>query len=402
MIYLDNAATTQLSPTVFDAMMPYLKEEYGNASSVHSYGRTARLAIERARGAVAQFLGALDTEIIFTSSATEANNLAIKGVVERVRAEFSGTELEIVASPVEHPCVMEALRHVEKLGWARIVWLPVDQDGMVSADSVGDAVSESTVLVCVMYVNNEIGSVMPLVEIGGVVREIRNRRMRDARNRGAEGKFLPLYFHTDAVQAIQYFPCLVSGLGVDFLSLTGHKFHGPKGTGVLYVRDGIEIVRQIDGGGQEYYKRGGTENVAGIVGMGAALSILREQPKNIEVLRSLQEFLVQFVSENISGAHLTGHATLRAPHITSFVFENVDPEALVISLDREGFAVSSGSACSSGVVKQSHVIEALHLDIPKKSAALRISTTDTTSRSEVEQFTQCLQKTVSSLREMDI
>jgi cysteine desulfurase len=243
-----------------------------------------------------------------------------------------------------------------------------------------------------MYVNNEIGTIMPLQEISRVIRDV--RKHRDAG--------LPLYLHTDAVQAIQYLPCGVDELGVDLLSLTGHKFHGPKGSGALYVRKGIQFVRQIDGGGQEYYHRGGTENVAGIVGMGAALADIAEHPRDVTHLRELQQYLISFVSENIPHAPLTGHPTFRASHITSFVFENVDPEALVIALDRAGFAVSSGSACSSGVVKQSHVIDALTLAIPKKTAALRVSTYSGTTQGEIQQFANSLARNVHNLREMGI
>ncbi len=392
MVYLDNAATTALDSDVLDAMQPYFGEHFGNASSVHAYGREARMAVERARQISADVLGAQAKEIIFTSSATEANNLAIKGTVEWLRDKYPTSLLEIVASPIEHPCTLESLKHVEKLGWAKIVWLPVSAEGMVSSESVAAAINENTVMVSVMCVNNEIGTVMPLSQIAEEIRRVR-------KHRGATG--LPLYFHTDAVQAVQYFDCNVDLLGVDLLSLTGHKLYGPKGTGLLCVRDGIQIVRQIDGGGQEYYKRAGTENVAGIVGFAAALQKYAwKESTQFDSLKELQQFLVSEVTNRISESRLTGHFELRAPHITSFIFENVDPEALIIALDREGFAVSSGSACSSGIVRQSHVIESLHLDIAKKSAAVRISTGYQTTKKDIEKFIVALEKNVAQLRDL--
>jgi cysteine desulfurase len=392
MVYLDNAATTALDSDVLQAMQPYLSEQFGNASSVHAYGREARMAVERARQIAADVLSAQPKEIIFTSSATEANNLAVKGVIEWVHDMHPSAPLEIVATPIEHPCTLEALKHVDKLGWAKIVWLPVGVDGLVSADSVAAAINENTVLVSVMYVNNEIGTVMPISSIAEEIRRVRKHRGT------AE---LPLYFHTDAVQAVQYLDCHVDRLGVDLLSLTGHKLYGPKGSGLLYVRDGIHIVRQIDGGGQEYYKRAGTENVAGIVGFAAALQKYAwNESAQFDDMKEIQRFLINEITARISDSRLTGHRELRAPHITSFIFEDVDPEALIISLDRAGFAVSSGSACSSGIVRQSHVIDALHLDIAKKSAALRVSTGNQTTQADMASFVEVLVKSVTQLRDL--
>jgi cysteine desulfurase len=402
MRYLDNAATTALDPEILAAMQPYFSEQFGNASSVHQYGRDARMAIERSRQSIATILGAKASEIVFTASATEANNLAIKGVIEKIRDEKNSSEslLEIIASPTEHPCVIESLKHVEKLGWVKIVWLDVDSAGKVSLEAVKQAITENTVLVSVMYVNNEIGTVAPVKEISETIRQVRKQRNHNPSP-------LPIYLHCDCVQAIQYFDCSVNTLGVDLMSITGHKLHGPKGSGFLYVRDGIQIVRQIDGGGQEYYKRAGTENVAAIVGMAEAIKKYgwRDDSgtlEKLERLRELQNYLIKEVSATISDCQVTGAIENRAPHITSFIFENVDPEALIIALDREGFAVSSGSACSSGVVRQSHVIESLKLQIAKKSAALRVSTNSETNLDDLKAFVLSLQKNVQLLREMNI
>ncbi len=399
MIYLDNAATTALDDAILEKMLPYLRENYGNASSVHTFGRDARMAVERARQQVAVALGGQAKDIIFTSSATEANNLAIKGTIEGIRKRFNNSFLpEIIASPIEHPCVIESLKHVESSGWAKVIWLPVDATGLVSVETVKTFISEHTVLVSVMYANNEIGTIQPIAEIGTVVRQSRWSRLKNA----DEKTVIPLYFHCDAVQAIQYSECDVNALGIDLLSVTGHKLYGPKGAGVLYARDGVPVVRQIDGGGQEYYKRAGTENVAGIVGLGEALETVAGHRDESSRLKKLQNLLISGVLETTSRIHITGHRQQRVPHITSFLIESVDGEALITALDREGIAVSSGSACSSGVVRQSHVIEALPLagfDV-RKAAALRISSGRHTQERDIQLLLQTLPPIISKLREL--
>jgi cysteine desulfurase len=399
MIYLDNAATTPLDAAIFAKMIPYFSDQFGNASSVHAAGRDARMAVERARQQAASAIGGQVKDIIFTSSATEANNLAIKGTIEGIRKKFNDSFApEIIASPIEHPCVMEALRHVESLGWAKIHWLPVDQYGLVSLDSIKSLLSDKTVLISVMFANNEIGTIQPVAEIGALVRQTRLVRFKNA----DEKTMIPLYFHCDAVQAIQYFECDVNAIGIDLLSLTGHKLYGTKGAGLLYARDGVPLVRQIDGGGQEYYKRAGTENVAGIVGFGEALSYLNDKEKESSRLRDLQNILIRGILDSNQKVLLTGHTELRAPHITSFLLEAVDGEALITALDREGIAVSSGSASSSGEVRQSHVIEALPLtDFEvRKAAALRISTSKYTQDADIQKLIDRLPAVVSKLREL--
>jgi cysteine desulfurase len=398
MIYLDYAATTPLDRDVLDSMMPYLTDTYGNASSVHTEGRNARLAIERARQLVATFLDSEAKEIVFTASATEANNLAIKGVIDSVRQRFHLSELlpEIIVSPIEHPCVMESVKHVETLGLAKIHWLTVDEYGRVSTDEIQSKITDKTVLVSVMYVNNEIGTIQPIKEISSIIRKIRDARINS-------GVSLPIYFHSDAVQAVQYLPHSVKELGVDLLSVTSHKLYGPKGAGALYIRTGTQVARQVDGGGQEYYLRAGTENVAGIVGFGHSVGkIASDVGAESTRLRELQQFTIQNVLSRVPKSHLSGHPVERAPHIVSFLFEDIDIESLVIALDRKGFGTSSGSACSSGVVKQSHVISALNLSFGKTSGPLRLSFGKDTVQIHLEEFVSVLPDIIASLRALEL
>jgi cysteine desulfurase len=398
MIYLDYAATTPLDKDVLDSMMPYLTDTYGNASSVHTEGRNARLAIERARQLVATFLDCEAKEIVFTASATEANNLAVKGVIDSVRHRFplSDSLPEIIVSPIEHPCVMESVKHVEALGLAKINWLTVDEYGRVSPDEVLSKITDKTVLVSVMYVNNEIGTIQPIKEISSIIRKVRDTRINS-------GISLPIYFHSDAVQAVQYLPHSVKELGVDLLSVTSHKLYGPKGAGALYIRAGTQVTRQIDGGGQEYYLRAGTENVAAIVGFGHSVGkIVSDVGAESTRLRELQRFTVQNVLSRVPKSHLSGHPVERAPHIVSFLFEDIDIESLVIALDRKGIATSSGSACSSGVVKQSHVISALNLSFGKTSGPLRLSFGKDTVQVHLEEFVSVLPDIIASLRALEL
>lgn len=402
MVYLDYAATTPLDPQIFEAMLPYLREKFGNASSVHEYGREARMAIERSRNLIAKSLGVGQGEILFTGSASEANNLVVKGIIENVissaRRNLQGISPfgrddrllpEIVVSAIEHPCIMEAVRHVERLGWVKVVWLPVDQSGHVRIADVEEAINDRTVLVSVMYVNNEIGSVQPVKEISKLVKRERERRnkfdvisnagrdpleiSRDARN--DDNADLPIWLHTDAVQAIQYFDCSPAELGVDLMTLAPHKAYGPKGIGVLYKNEKVLLTRQVDGGGQEYYLRAGTENVANVVGAGLAIEQAVETAKmGTEKVRlaNLRTKLVDELKNVIDEMVVIGEGAEMSPHIVNLIIKDCDAEALIAALDREGFAVSSGSACSSGVVKKSHVIEALKLGV-EKYAPLRIS-----------------------------
>lgn len=392
-IYFDNAATTPLDPRVLKAMMPYFKEKYGNASSLHSFGQEARKAIDGARAKVASFLGCKPKEVIFTSCASESNNLALKGVAEAVASnlQLPISNFHIIVSSIEHHCVLDSAKHLEKQG-VEVTWLKVDKYGLVDPVEVEKQIKKNTILVSVMYVNNEVGTVEPIAEIGEVIKRI--NRLRATRH---EPK---VYFHTDAVQAIQYLNCNVNKLGVDFLSMSAHKFHGPKGVGALYIREKTPIIRQQDGGDQEYRLRAGTENVPYIVGLGEAIKLasssLQTARSKVEKLR---DRLIEGVLK-IPGTILTGHPKRRAPHIASFIVKGVEGEAMLLLLDEKGIAVSTGSACTSGILEPSHVLLAMGFSPELAHGSLRISLSKNNTDEEISYFLSIFPKIVSHLRKM--
>ncbi|GIW60194.1 MAG: cysteine desulfurase [Patescibacteria group bacterium] len=393
MKYLDYAATSPVDPLVFERMLPYFKSEFGNASSAHSLGRQARMAVERARNEVALALGVAQSQILFTGSASEANNLALKGVVESLLVKHPNRNFELIVSQIEHPCVIESAKHLESLGWAKVHWLEVDSVGQVNLEQLESALNEKTVLVSVMYVNNEIGSVQPIAKIKQLVDQGRRRRK--------EVDSLPIFFHCDSVQALQYYP--IKGIA-DFITLAPHKYYGPKGVGILVKPLNVELKRQVDGGGQEYYLRAGTENVAGIVGAGLATVIaVREGEAARNRVMSLRDELVRSLNAaNLGGILVSdGDIEMFSPHIVNIIFPELDGEILIAALDQRGFAVSSGSACSSGVVRKSHVLEALNLGLDKY-APLRISIDKSTTTAELQEFVHELKSCIVSLSRLGI
>jgi len=384
-IYLDHAATTAVDPEVVRAMRPYWTEKPGNASSVHRWGREAREAVEKARGEIARILNCQSEEVIFTSGATESNNLALKGVVEA----SSLKRPHLVVSPIEHHCVLDAAQHLEKQG-VEVTWLPVDRHGLVDPRDVGKSIRKNTVLVSVMWGNNEVGTVEPIGEIASEIAAFRSR---------SESSFP--YFHTDAVQAIQYLDIDVQKLGVDLLSLSAHKFYGPKGVGMLYIRQGTKLTRQRDGGGQEFGLRAGTENVAGIVGMAAALKkVAAERSRAALRISQLCDRLIAGVLEKVPDSYLTGHPDKRLPHIASFIIEGVEGEALLLMLDQAGVAASSGSACTSGLLEPSHVLTAMGIPPEAAHGSLRLSLGKSTTGADVDYVLEKLPGVVKRLRKM--
>lgn len=379
-IYLDHAATTAVRPEVVEAMLPYLTQRAGNPSSVYAYGREARRALDDAREQTAAILGARPQEILFTSGGTEADNAAIKGVA--FAALQRGKGRHIITSQIEHHAVLHTCEWLEQFGF-RTTYLPVDRHGLVDPADVEAAIGDETALITVMYANNEVGTIEPIAEIGRIAR----------------ARKIP--FHTDAVQAGGQLDLNVQRLGVDLLSLSAHKFYGPKGVGLLYVRSGTRWQPQQQGGAQERNRRGGTENTAGIVGMTAALKLAYEhlEPNNA-YLRRLRDRLIEGVLTQIPESELTGHPSRRLPNSASFVFRHVEGESILLSLDVKAIYASSGSACTSGALEPSHVITALGYPPEVARGSLRLTVGLENTEAQIERVLAELPPAIAALRAM--
>ena len=386
-VYLDHAATTPLDPEVFEVMKPYLLEEYGNASSVHQLGRQARVAMEGARERVADCLGAESSEIVFTSGGTEADNLALKGVLG---AASTGTGLEagLVTSTAEHKAVVEPARRMAEQG-RPVTLLSPDAHGAVTPEQVEAALDEDTALVSLMHTNNEIGVQTDIPAVAAVC---------DKHD---------VLLHCDAVQAAGLQPLDVEALGVDLLSLSGHKFYGPKGIGVLYVRNGVDLGPLVEGGSQERDRRGGTQNVAGAIGLAEALErAVTEAEERAERLTRLQRRLVEGLDDAVPGPYVCNTPLDEAPvapHVVNVAFppvgdEPLDGEMLILNLDMQGILVSAGSACTSGALEPSHVLTALGLDRPTASAAVRFSLGAKTTEEDIDEALDALHSTLQRMR----
>src|SRR5947209_12795086 len=374
-IYLDHAATTPLDARVLDAMIPYLTTEYGNASSIYTLGQHAMQAIDRSREQVAEILHCRPTEVAFVGCGSESDNLAIKGIA--FAAQKKGNHL--ITSSIEHHAVLHTCQYLERFGF-KTTYLPVDGYGRVDPDYVGRAITDATVLVSIMYANNEVGTIEPIAEIGRICR----------------AKKVP--FHVDAVQAGGAVPLDVVALNVDLLSLSAHKFYGPKGMGILYVRQGMRILPQLQGGSQERGRRAGTENVAGIVGTVTALRLAYEELAEVTPrLQTLRDRLIAGIL-TIPGSRLTGHPTERLPNNASFCFEGVEGESILLKLDLLGIAASTGSACTSGSVDPSHVLIAMGLPPEWSHGSLRLTLGKDNNEEDVETILSALPPIVEKLR----
>lgn len=375
-IYADNAATTRLSDTALNAMLPYLQGEYGNPSSLHSVGQRAQEALTEARARIAARLGCQPTEVIFTSGGSEADNQAIRSVA--AFGKLKG-KTHIISTAFEHHAVLHTLEALEKEGFT-VTLLDVHEDGMVSAQQVEEAITDETCLVTIMYANNEIGTVQPIAEIGEVCRR--------------HG----VLFHTDAVQAVGHLPVNVAEQNIDLLSLSAHKFHGPKGIGVLYARRGVPIFPLIHGGAQERNRRGGTENIPAIVGMAAALDEACDHlDEDTAKLTALRERLIAGLS-NIPHSVLNGHREHRLPGTVNFCFEGIEGESLLLLLDDKGVYASSGSACTSGSLDPSHVLLAIGRPHEIAHGSLRLSLSPDTTQEEVDYMVEAVTDVVAYLR----
>lgn len=377
-VYMDYAATTPVHPEVLQAMLPYFEEHFGNPSSLHSFGQEAARACQKAREEVAYLLNGEEREIIFTSSGTEADNLALRGVAQKLRSRGN----HIITSQIEHHAVQYTCRALEREGY-EVTYLPVDSQGLVDPDELAHAIKDKTILVSIMYANNEVGTIQPISQLVQIAHE------------------REVLFHTDAVQTVGQIPLDVKELGVDLLSLSAHKFYGPKGVGALYLRKGVQIDPIIYGGGQERGLRAGTTNTAGIVGMGKAAALARtELSERMQHLLGLREQLIEGLEKSLDHFILTGHRTLRLPGNVSICVKFVEGESLLLYLDQEGFACSSGSACTSGNLEPSHVLLAMGISPETAQGSLRISLGRNNTAEDIKRFISAIVKIVGRLREM--
>ena len=377
-IYLDHSATTFVKPEVLEAMIPYFTEHFGNPSSIYGIARHSKKAIETARVQTAKALGADPDEIYFTSGGSESDNWAIKGVALANRKRGN----HIITTQIEHHAVLHTCKFLEKEGF-EVTYLPVDQYGLVNPEDLENAITEKTILISVMYANNEIGTIEPVGDLGAIARNHK------------------VYFHTDAVQAIGNIPIDVKSQNIDLLSLSAHKFYGPKGAGALYIRKGVRIENLIHGGGQERKRRAGTENIAGIVGLGKAIELATADiPGHNAAITAMRDRLLKGVLEKIPNARLNGHPEKRLPGNFNVSFEFIEGESMLLWLDDEGVCASTGSACTSGSLEPSHVLLATGLPVEISHGSLRLTLGDANKEGDVDIVLDILPKVVQKLRDM--
>lgn len=375
-IYMDHSATSPVAPEVLEAMLPYFSQKFGNASSLHSFGLEAKEALEEAREKVANLLGADPEEIIFTSGGTESDNLALKGIARRHRQKGK----HVITSSIEHPAILEVCRILEKEGF-EVTYLPVGSEGLVDPAALEAAIRPDTTLISIMHANNEIGTIQPVEEIGKIAAE------KD------------IFLHTDAVQTAGKIPVDVDRLGVDLLSLSGHKFYGPKGVGALFIRKGTKIESIVQGGGHERSLRSGTENIPGIVGLGRAAELAgQEMPQEMERLTGLRDRLAGYVLDQVPESWINGSMTHRLPFNLNFGFKYVEGESMLLYLDAKGVAVSTGSACSSHKLEASHVLRALGLAPQDCHGSLRITMGRSNTSEDADYAGRCIVEAVQRFR----
>lgn len=377
-IYMDHAATTYTKPEVLEEMIPYFTEKYGNPSSIYSIARESKSAIEKSRDRVAKALGADSDEIYFTGGGSEADNWALKGVAYANKNKGN----HIITTKIEHHAILHTCEYLEKHGF-EVTYLPVDEYGLISIEDLKNAVTDKTILVSVMFANNEIGTIEPIAEIGKICREKK------------------VLFHTDAVQAVGNVPINVKDMNIDLLSLSAHKFYGPKGVGALYIRKGVKINPLVHGGGQERRRRAGTENVPGIVGLGKAIELAYQNiDKHMDRTTKLRDRLISGIIDNIPYSRLNGHRTQRLPGNINVCFRFIEGESMLLLLDEMGICASSGSACSSGSLDPSHVLLAIGLPHEIAHGSLRLSIGDDNTEEDVDYVLNILPKIVKRLRDM--
>jgi cysteine desulfurase len=377
--YFDHSATTPVDPKVLKAMEPFFKETFGNASSIHCFGQEAMAAVDDAREIVADFLGCKTEEIFFTSGATESDNIVIQGLAKKGD--------HIITSKIEHPAILEPGKEMEKQG-VEVTYIGVDKNCLVSVEEIKKTIKENTVLVSIMYVNNETGVIQPIAEIGQMIKELNKSRKKK------------IYFHTDAVQAANYCQMNVDKLGLDLVSLSGHKIYGPKGIGVLYKRKGVPLKPIQFGGHQEKGVRPGTLNTPGIVGMGKAVELIMKGEGEDEKIKKLRDRLIKEMLKAVPDSQVNGDLTQRIPSNAHFSFKGVEGESMLLLLDQEGIAVSTGSACSSGSLEPSHVLMAMGMDPLSAHGSLRVTLGKFNTEEDIDYLLKTLPPIVAKLRKI--
>jgi len=402
-IYFDHSATTPVDKEVLKEILPYFTQKFGNASSIHNFGQTALVGVDQARDRTAKFFNCEPEEIIFTSGATESNNLAIRGLLRNFKS--AGKKPHIITSVIEHDAILEPFAELEKDG-VEVSRIGVDSHGIVKIAELEKAIKENTVLISIMYVNSEVGSIQPVREIGKIIKKINNKKLTDwqkqgGKNRGAKPQ--PIYFHTDATQAVNFLNCDTKYLHVDMLSMSGHKIYGPKGVGALFVKSGTPISAIQLGGHHEKNRRSGTLNVPGIVGLGKALNLLdtKAVEKNNKKIAKLRDSLVAGIKKQVPDIVLNTYCEQAVPSHAHFSFIGVEGESALISLDLAGIAVSTGSACASGSLKASHVLLAMGIEQEVAHNSIRFTLGKHTTKEEIKKVLKVLPPIIARLRKMN-
>jgi len=399
-IYLDHSATTPLDPQVLKKMQPYLTEIFGNASSVHSFGQEALKGVDWAREQLSKLFGCKFKEVIFTSGASESNNLVLRGLVMAFRKKLE-KKYHIITSKIEHPAILETCQALEQEGLVEVSYIGVNKLGLVEVEEIKKAIKDNTILVSIMYVNNETGVIQPIHEIGKMIEKVNKARIKKIEDRIKNEVFNKVYFHTDAVQAVNYCKMQANYLGADLITISGHKIYGPKGIGALYIREGTPIKSITFGGHQEYNIRPGTYNVPGIVGLGAAVELVNNQaPSTNDQIKKLRDKLIAGLQKAIPETRINGDLENRVPSNANLSFANAEGESMLLMLDMEGIAVSTGSACASGSLAPSHVLSAMGI-LPKIChASLRFTLGKENTEKEIDRVLEVMPKIVERLRKM--
>jgi len=399
-IYLDHSATTPIDSQVLKKMQPYLTDNFGNASSSHWFGQEAMKGVDWAREQLSQLFGCKFKEIIFTSGATEANNIVVQGVVKSF-CDYKDKKYHIITSKIEHPAVLESCQELEKQGLVDVTYVEVNKKGLVSVEEIKKAIKDNTILVSIMYVNNEIGTIQPIREIGKMIEKVNKSRIKNKEQRIKNEAFEKVYFHTDAVQAVNYCKMNAPYLHTDLITISGHKIYGPKGIGALYIRENTPLKSINWGGHQEYNIRPGTYNVPGIVGFGAAVELVNNQSDaENNKIKKLRDKLIKGLEKAIPNIQLNGDLENRIPANANISFKNAEGESMLLMLDMEGIAISTGSACASGSLEPSHVLRSMGIPPETCHASLRFSLGKGTTEKEIDKVIKVLPPIVERLRQM--